>query len=315
MTWPRKINYESPTIWSHHRSGWRLAANALRELHDPTGIKFFDWADALFRDNKVVEEPWIGIIHNVINYPSHEYKHKYGHGIYCLSTLKSCPVWSQNLKRCRGLFTLSNYTADYLRNLCDIMVVPVIHPTTEVKQKFDFELFMRDPKVITLGQWMRRYQSIYRLNTTWPKIVVKSGNGWEADYQEMIRRGGKMSAVKILDYLPNDQYDKMLTSSVIFLDLYDCAACNVILECVIRNTPILINKLPTIEEYIGSDYPLFYNNLEEAATLLNEKSLLAATEYLKHKDKTIFSSEYFRDSIASSAIYMRLGPRRGVSML
>ena len=30
------------------------------------------------------------------------------------------------------------------------------------------------------------------------------------------------------------------------------------------NTPIVINRLPAVVEYLGADYPFYFNSLEEA---------------------------------------------------
>jgi hypothetical protein len=97
-----------------------------------------------------------------------------------------------------------------------------------------------------------------------------------------------------MKYLPHLEYDNMLTESIIFLDLYDCAACNTILECIIRNTPILINVLPGIVEYLGPDYPFYYTSFEEASAKLADTSLIKEVhEYLKNLDKKRFAPSYF----------------------
>lgn len=304
MTLSRKINIPNPTVWSHHRSGWKYAAEALQDLHDPQGIKFYDWADAVFRDKQALSERWLGIFHNVISYPK-EYTHKYGKGIYCLSELPNCPVWRHNMNYCRGLFTLSDHTANFLRTIVDVPVVSLIHPIQEVVDKFNLSNFQS--RVVTVGQWLRRYHSIYELNTDWSRIVIKAGPWWEKDYAEMQERGSGL--VSIWGYINNEEYDKMLSNSVIFLDLYDCAACNVVLECSIRNTPILVNRLPAIEQYLGSDYPLFFDDLRHASTLLNEKSITAASDFLRQRHKGTLDKNYFRDSLANSSIYKDLQMR------
>ena len=33
------------------------------------------------------------------------------------------------------------------------------------------------------------------------------------------------------------------------------------MECIKANNPIIVNRLESIENYIGKEYPLFYDNL------------------------------------------------------
>jgi hypothetical protein len=45
------------------------------------------------------------------------------------------------------------------------------------------------------------------------------------------------------------------------MDLYDATSNNAIVECIIRNTPIIVNKLPGVVDYLGENYPLYFNIL------------------------------------------------------
>jgi hypothetical protein len=98
--------------------------------------------------------------------------------------------------------------------------------------------------------------------------------------------------------LSNDEYDELLSNNVVFLNLVDASACNTIIECIVRNTPILVNRLPAVVEYLGNDYPLYYNSFEEAYEILSDNDkLLKAHKYLVNKDKTFLSIENFIDKL------------------
>lgn len=75
-------------------------------------------------------------------------------------------------------------------------------------------------------------------------------------------------SVKIFDYLNNDDYDNCLKKNIVFLNLIDASACNTILECIVRCTPIIINKIDPVVEYLGEEYPLYYTNIAEAVKLI-----------------------------------------------
>lgn len=103
----------------------------------------------------------------------------------------------------------------------------------------------------------------------------------------------KIASVKIIEKLENDKYDKFLSQNIVFLDLVDCSAANTIIECIVRRTPIIIRRLAPIEEYLGKDYPLFYDNLEQVEDLLTLKNIKLAHEYLIKKDHTFLTIEHF----------------------
>lgn len=115
-------------------------------------------------------------------------------------------------------------------------------------------------------------------------------------------------SVNIINKLNDDQYLELLTQKVIFCDYIDCSASNTIVECIATSTPIILNKLPSIVEYLGENYPLYIENIADAST--GESSALAgdtynlsndlisrAHEYLKNMNKDDLTIEHFNKSI------------------
>ncbi|ARF12283.1 polysaccharide pyruvyl transferase GTB-type glycosyltransferase [Klosneuvirus KNV1] len=99
-------------------------------------------------------------------------------------------------------------------------------------------------------------------------------------------------SVTVLENLDNKQYDKLLTNHVVFLNLVDAAAVNTIIECIVRNTPVIVNRLPATIEYLGKDYPLFYDKFIDLETL-DIKTIQKAHTYLTKMDKSRFMIETF----------------------
>ena len=60
----------------------------------------------------------------------------------------------------------------------------------------------------------------------------------------------------------------MFTNSVVFADIIDGVANNTILECIYFNTPIIIRRTESSEEYLGSEYPLFFYNFASCSTII-----------------------------------------------
>jgi hypothetical protein len=94
-------------------------------------------------------------------------------------------------------------------------------------------------------------------------------------------------------FLQINEYDKLLENNIVFLDLYNSAANNTILECIIRNTPVIVNRTPGVIEYLGKDYPLYFDNLDEVNNLLDIENIKSASDYLKNMNKEDITMEYF----------------------
>jgi hypothetical protein len=64
------------------------------------------------------------------------------------------------------------------------------------------------------------------------------------------------------------------------------------------HTPLIVNKLPAIVEYIGEDYPMFYENIEHDPDkyLLSKSFLGEVSSYLKERSTLdMFKIENFID--------------------
>jgi hypothetical protein len=99
----------------------------------------------------------------------------------------------------------------------------------------------------------------------------------------------------------NSEYEKLFVNSCLFIDLEDSCANNTILECIKFNTPIIINKIPAIVEYLGENYPLYIQDPEELKLLNSPNYLLSkieeANKYLANMDKTHVSLKSFNDKL------------------
>ena len=101
-------------------------------------------------------------------------------------------------------------------------------------------------------------------------------------------------SVQIIDFIGDNDYDNLLSENIVFLNLVDASASNTVIECIVRNTPIIINRLPALEEELGTNYPGFYSSLYEAASkIIDMNHILLIHEYLKHIDKKKYTLDYF----------------------
>lgn len=113
-------------------------------------------------------------------------------------------------------------------------------------------------------------------------------------------------SVALLPTFSDDEYDTLLSQNVVFLKMVDAAAVNTILECMVRNTPMVINRIPAVVELLGEHYPLFYDNAEEVPGILTMDNIIAAYEYLVELDKSSLTADKFINDLTNSAIYENL---------
>ena len=93
---------------------------------------------------------------------------------------------------------------------------------------------------------------------------------------------------------------------ILYMELCEVSANNTILDAILMNTPLIVNKLDGVVEYLGEDYPLYFENRNEAFDLLNDINKLEETYiYLKKMDKLRFSLENFEKSVLNSKIWRR----------
>ena len=124
-------------------------------------------------------------------------------------------------------------------------------------------------------------------------------NNWYKHFISYIHHTEKN--IEVIENLSNEEYDQLLTENIVFLNLVDASTVNTVLECIVRNTPIFVNRHPAVVEMLGPSYPLFYDHTEnifeintQIMKLLNNgRSIKNAYEYLKRMDKTKFQINSF----------------------
>ncbi len=316
---------------AEHRGGWTLVKERLRDVAQSdwvdlaTSLVLYDVLDEVawnpdFQfvrrcrvDPSVVAEdagrapahPWIAVVHFTPNPPPH---------------LASCDVdnvladprvvaaWPA----CRGLITLAPSLQTHVRARVPD-TVPVhcfVHPTDldDAIPRFDFEAFLATPEkhVVQVGLQLRRVSSVFFLDAppgwrkTWltgTRDLARARTAVD-DECEALRRPGSAwvttPAVSLAYLADPADYDAWLCRHVVFLDLFHSAANNTVVECIARNTPLVVNRTPGVVDYLGPDYPLYYDTLADAAALLRDTNALWKGHlFLRRLDKSALSVDRF----------------------
>jgi len=325
-------HFEQNDMKNVHRSGWQYVINGIDEYlgtFDPRATFCDLYLDRTFHWNYDINtklgiipynKVWIGFIHHTT---------LTGYTDFNVIEMFKKPNFIESLKYCQGLFVLSQYLQENVKKIIDaigldIIVEKLYHPTEFIEEKncFSIQKFINNKKrkIIQVGAWYRDISYMYKLNLGNNILGLEKtaliGPNMEGHYNaissgEQISRDKLIrdkvqiySDVALIKKLHNFEYDILLSENIVSINLIDCSAANTIIECIVRNTPILINKLPSIIEYLGKDYPFYYNNLLEASKKANSIDLIKKTYmYLKSMDKTKLKLETFINDIKSSKIY------------
>ena len=329
-----------------HRSGWQYVINNIEKdlaTFYPAAIlcdlyidRTFHWNYEINHSLNVIPytKSWIGFIHHTGNTNYSEYN---------IIELFKKELFIKSLLHCQGLIVLSNYIKVQVSMIlkkygfANINVFHLQHPTELVDDTkcFDYNAFINMPtkRIVQVGAWYRDIGAIFKLTLgsnplKYNRYALKGPN-MESYYSNNVTsqvqisrdktpRGGNTSSiqsivyalerpVEILDKINDETYDELLKTSIIFIKLLDASAVNTIIEAIARNTPILVNPLDAVIEYLGKDYPFYYNSMEEATKKANDPYLIRKTYfYLKKKDKTFLTIEHFISSLRNLKIFQSL---------
>ena len=95
-------------------------------------------------------------------------------------------------------------------------------------------------------------------------------------FENLVKQSESYSVVGPLD---NCDYNNLLVSNVVFLNLIDASACNTLIECVVRGTPVIVNKIEPVVELLGADYPLYYTQMYQVSQILLNTSKILRAHY------------------------------------
>ena len=280
-----------------HRGGWKSVIKYLYELNvynTNSEIIFYDLVEKDFIWEKTeLNNKWFGVVHCTENTPPY---------LDCVNTsnlFKENSHFLKHIHNCLFLIGLSPNVVSYLKiklsNLnINVDVYLLNHPidTEENIPIFSIDKFINNnnKKIIQIGQQLRKVTSIYllKINNDYKKLWLTGTKDFDKLKKLFIQECAYLHIKNInineveMKYTDTfDEYDNLLVENIVFIDLFDAAANNTILECILRRTPIIINKLPATVYYLGEDYPLFFDNIDEVPDLLTKENIVNAHEYLK----------------------------------
>jgi hypothetical protein len=312
------LNDQLQVNYGSHRSGWSYAIQCLAVLHRPGGVLIDTFIERTFfwhpRGVRPHLKPWIGFIHVPPRVPAWFMPEQSNDRIL------GSDAFRRSLPFCRGLYVLTDYHRRSLEGKLEIPVNRLFFPTETPRLKWSWERFVSNPqkKIMQVGWWLRRLHSIFLLKTDrYRKIYLDVGYphvrrlmAKEAGIlkEKGLFRDDLYTEAERLPFVSNPEYDRLLSENLVFIHLYDASANNTVIECIVRNTPLLVNPVEGVKEYLGEEYPLYFESLEEAAAKAEDLDLIRRTHgYLVDLPiKRKLKRSYFLKSFVRSEIYSGL---------
>lgn len=205
------------------------------------------------------------------------------------------------------IYTLSHNHKEYLYKNFPLLrkkLVSIYHPihVSENDKYFEMNSFSNNKHIWHIGWWLRNFKT-YIKDFTPPlgfqkNILIKKD--FEINWNK-ISKNYDISNINIVFELDDKDYEKIFQNSCIFLDVEDSTANDIVLECIKFNTPIIVKKIPSIIEYLGNSYPLYFEDKNDLY-LFNDYNYLMdkmklAENYLKHMNKIHIQLDSFNNKI------------------
>lgn len=288
-----------------HRSGWPYALQALQPwLAEDAPVLLDDFVERTFLFGKnrkrgiVHRSPWIGIFHHPVDVPE-------GFGIGP-DGLGQLPAWRESLPHLKLAIVLAGHMAPWVRQAWGKPCLVLRHPSEAPALTWSPAAFDANPakKLVQVGFFLRNTHAICQVPApAWlEKVRLNPSAGFirrlHQHWKAASAHRPDVGAVTELERLGDGAYDRLLSRNLVFLELLEASANNTILECIARATPIVVNRLPGPEFYLGRDYPLFYDHLGEVAALLTPERILEAHAYLRRLPKDWLSGQAFARDLA-----------------
>lgn len=306
LTESRKLRLDNWICWPHHRGGWKHVLWLISEnLHAPDGTRFISAVeDELFSRGEhysgPIREPWVGFVHQAprqnYNFPD-------------LERLVRMESWKQSIAHCRGLWVLTQYQKNYLLHLgVEVPIAKVLYPPPPPSQTFSFEKFLRNPRrrLLFIGEFLRNFQAFFDLDAPgYVKTLLRS-----EEIDRHMRKLGVVENDSVVSTRPvgEEEFDQLLSDNIVYLNLFDAVGTTTVTECIASATPLLINKVGAVTEYLGADYPFYYETPEEATHKVSDLDLIQRTaEYLRtYELKEKMTDEFFLKALQNTAVYRSL---------
>lgn len=287
-----------------HRSGWPVALEHLAAVASNEGMLLDDFVEATFnhtRAKRPRREPWVGIFHHPVSVRSPR-KRDFDDELRRLGNRRN---WNRSRPSLCGAIALCGEVAREAEAWLGVPALALYIPTATDAPRWNADAALEKRRLLQAGTYLRNTQFIFQIAPAgWRRARLWYDAKWTNRQDDelrniRIRPDVCRADVELISYLDNAAYDRIMAESVVVNEFFGAAANNLVAECMVRGTPLLANRLPAIEEYVGRDYPLFYNSLDDIPRLLEPARLRAASIHLLGEAQKLPSFAQFAQQVAA----------------
>lgn len=267
---------------------------------DQAPLHFDDYVERTFLyerpDLLTHSHPWIGVFHHPPGIPDWYMPTR---SLEYMSTLEH---WKASLDYLKMAICLSPSTERWLKDYTACPIVKLRHPTERPILTWSNRAFFESEEKLLLqvGSFLRNTIAIEQVvpRPGFRPLRLLQDLPWVANVDKKCRnhfghRSLNGIEIEMLTRHTDAEYDNLLSRSIVFLELINASACNTIIECIARSTPIVVNRLDAAVYYLGSEYPLFYDDIGEVTSLLSDERIIGAHEYLVQLEKSWLDGDVF----------------------
>ncbi len=278
-----------PSVFSIN---FRMVTSVIREESSKKGYDLvLDTEKLLSLKFSFPKTEWIGICHVPFELPDWLVKTKAY--IPYAKWLTSNEVLRAAKTNCKSLIAFSKDHSEKIQSKTGINTNVIKIPNYEISEKWSWEAFesKSERKIVQVGWWLMRMNAIHIFpDSLYKKIWIhksdKNADDAFAVEREYLKNRNLFfnymdESVTVYNHLTAKEYAEIMCSNIAFIHYYDVSAPDFVLECIARHTPILVNPLPAVREYLGDEYPFYYYFYNDAvAKAENKKLVKSAHEYL-----------------------------------
>lgn len=289
-----------------HVQGWPYAFSFLTQLK--TRLLIDDFVEQTFvyceKEPTPHEKPWVGFFHHPGDFP------RVGIHRHNPSVFGTHPAFLDSLEFMVCGFALTESLADWWEKQTGKPFFAVKYPYEEPKNKWTMKAWEENSNqsIVQAGWYLRNTRCIYQVprDSAYSKIrlLPKNKGNCIPEYDATIAKhwrkyGGRQEFGGVFDfsYVPAAEYIQYFTENIIIMENFASSANTVVMDCIMMNTPLLINKNPSVIEYLGEDYPLYFEHPEQVPELVQSIRVRHAHEHLQRINKKQFAGEFFRKQV------------------
>jgi len=305
-----------------HRAGWPWVYQQLRAHTGDDGIHLCDFVEERFCYQYLTDfkppaiapagcyphimVPWVGIFHHPWNLPPWCNPREHP------GSITSGEDFAMSARTLRLAVALTEYLADWLRDILPVPVAVVRYPTEIPARVWTVHAFRSNPypRLVSLGHWCRNTRLLYQVPpiTGWGKVRILPDFYHVQEWDQLVSlcyadgrlpsRSTQETYVEAVGFQPAEILDDLLSNNVVVMEVFDASASTVLVECIARGTPIIVNRHQALVEYLGADYPLYFREPDEIPGLLSR--VVEAHEYLLGMDRSWLSGDRFCDDLEAA---------------